>query len=516
MPDNAFSALLNPDKQGTITGFLGGMLGKPTESQYQGSAIGTAAKSISDLQAQGLSPQQAVMKFMQTPEGMDFFTANGSNSMDQLAKLISNTTPPDPKAIGLKPGETGMISQGGKPLTGVMSVPTSDVQSFNQFMTIAGANPQRIRELADLQMDPTAKNTTAKERAIDSMVSTGAIDAATGDKLKAGTYQVIPATDNFGNTTGDVSIIDISDPKNVKNVLIRAGQGGNTPAPSPGTNPPAVTNVPPSGPGVTPDKGAGAGVLPPTSGSSAFDPDAAKYFGNKANMFLGAGVVPNLLGAASKVSETIDPSLIIPQGATANDRKTLLDQTNNAITAMGAEAGGFGINKATLKTFQALVPSADVTSSPHAEIQKGIRLLQKVQEEITAEEGIIKNGDVPQQEKVAAAKRIEGWRRVERTLPSMDEMASMEKAIRNGTAGADTIASGVNTAIGAGKKAVTSATKQVDEVAGPNFEKMDAATLQTIDPRKLSDGDKVRFRNRIQALIAEKNRGRQQSGNSPQ
>lgn len=507
---NAFNPLFDPGKQGTLTGFLGGLAGNPTQDQAAGSAMGDAAKQIADFQAQGASPQQAVLKFMQSPGGLDFFTANGSQSMDQLAKLIQNSTPPDPKAVSIAPGHTGVIAQGGNIIANA-SVPTTEVQNFNTFTQLAGASPQRVRELADLQMDPTAKNTTAKERAIDSMVTDGQIDSKTGDKLKAGTYQVIPAKDNFGNTTGDVSIIDLSDPNNVKNVLIRAGQGGNNPSPSAGAPSPAV--APATSPGVTPQQGGGTGVLPATQGKSVFDPEASKYFGSKSNMFLGAGAVPNLLGAASKVSETLDPSLIIPQGAVANDRKTLLDQTNNAITAMGADSGGFGINKATLKTFQALVPSADATSSPHAEIQKGIRLLQKVNEEITAEENTVKNQNVPVSEKVAASKRIEGWRRVERTLPSMDEMAAMEKSIREGTAGASTIASGVQTLFGAGKKAVTAATSQASDVnntvRGPQFESMDEAGLQTVDPRALSNPDKVRYRNRIQQLIAEKNRGRQ-------
>lgn len=494
-----FDSLFDPDKQGTISGFIGQAMGNPSQSQYQGQATGEAQQQIAQMMQSGMSQQQALVKFIGTPQGIQYFTAAGPDGMKQLQEFLTASTPPDPKAVGLKPGETGVISQGGKVLSGdkPLSVPTTEQQNFNYFGNLSQVPPARLKELAEAQIDPAAKNNGVKERSIDKLVADYGLDPQTGEKLKAGLVQVVQAKDQFGASTGDITLLDISDPQNVKSVLIKPV--------APGAKGP---NAPVSGPGVTPEVGGGTGVLPAAKGPS--DPTQNKnYFGDKASMFLGAGVVPNILGAASKLSEQVDPSLIIGEGAKANDRSTQIAGVRNSLLAMEQGQGsGWGLNKATLKTYLDLVPTDGVTESPHASIQKGIRLLQRVQQEETAEEGIIANQDpnVSQAVRADASKRLAGWKSVERTLPTMDEMSKMEESIRNGTAGAPTIASGAKAIVDQAGKVLTSGKKQATEissaVSGEDYSSMEVAALSKVDPRKLTREQQIQYRNRIQQLKA--------------
>ena len=85
MADNPFTSsyhsILDPGQSGTIMGTIGGLMGAPTASQAAGSATGQALQELSALRDQGLSPQQSLLKFFQTPTGHDFFVNAGPNGL---------------------------------------------------------------------------------------------------------------------------------------------------------------------------------------------------------------------------------------------------------------------------------------------------------------------------------------------------------------------------------------------------------------------------------------------------
>lgn len=541
MADNPFSALLNPDKQGTITGFLGGVLGYPTASQAGGAATGDALKELTALRSQGQSPQQALINFLQTPKGVEYFTQAGPDGLKSLTDGLAATVPPTPTVhnvpvggqlwqtdpntqkttmignnpkvepnVVMKPGES-MFTPGGAPIEGA-NVPMQDteaVRTFQTFAAIAKLPQLEIRRLAALNADPT-KDPTEKGAALDKLVADYGLDPQTALKLKAGTIQIVPQKDGYGNTTGDVTLIDLSNPQSAQSITIKPGQSINSPAPGvkPVDGAPQSSVAPAAAPGVTPAQGAGTGVLPPTK----IDPTQNKqYFGSKSDMFLGAGLVPHVVGAASKIGETISPELISPEGAKANDRQTQLAHLTNTLLSLGEAGSGFGINKSIIQSFKDLIPDANsLTETPHAAVQKGIRLLQRVQGEIAAEESASSNQALPQSERVASAKRAEGWRRVERELPTMQEMDNMEKAIRNGTAGALNVESGVKAVVEQGKKGVASGKKQVNgisdtvngETGADPYVNMSEAEISAINPRTLDKSSLVKYRNRIRSLIS--------------
>lgn len=514
MADNPFNALLNPDKQGTITGFLGGVMGNPTASQAAGGATGDALKELSTLRAQGQNPQQALITFLQSPSGQDYFVNAGPDGLKQLTDGLQATVPPAPVLTNAPAGSSTYATD---PSTGKVTLqgqqPTTEVQNFSTFSQIAKLPAAKIKELAELHADPTAKNKESDAKvAVDNLIKNYNLDPATGAGILAGTIKVLPIKDQYNADTGRVSVVDIT--RNTINE-ISPGKSNITPPGAPAaTSPEAPAAGAPVG--ATPASGAATGIIPAAKsepgavqGPGTFDPtENPKYFGNKSSMFLGAGIVPNVLGAASKLGEQISPELILPEGAVANDRQTLIAHTRNALLSL-SDNGGFGINKSVINTFKDLLPSDSASSSPHDAIQKGIRLLQGIQSEAAAEDANTTRSDLPQSERVAAAKRAEGWRRVERTLPTMEEMSKMEQSIRNGTAGAQNVEQGVRSLIDQGKKVFSSGKKQADGVQSSvanelsvekSFDNMQPAELLKIDPRTLNVQQIIALRNRIQTL----------------
>lgn len=480
---NPFSNLLNPDKQGTLTGFLGGVMGNPSKSEDQGNATGAALQNLAQLKEQGLGAQQSLLKFFQSPQGMDYFTRTGPEGLDKLTAGLTELYK-QPPTTNVGAGGAVVAQQPDGTMKELYKNPAAGpgtpaaVTAFNYFADLARLTPEQRAELARAQIAPTdktEKGPSEEKQAIDRLVESNSIDRRTGDAMKAGFIQVIPAKDQFGNSTGDVTIVDVT---NKTSTLI----------------PKTAVPVDPSKP-VNPNVSQPAvGVLPPSQ------PDPTKnseYFGSKADMFLGAGAVPYLAGTVSKLGEQADSSLIMPEGAKANDRVQMLKTLKASIAGMGSMDGGLGINKNVVESMLALTPEAGVFSSPHTAVQQGMRLLQLVQQEIGAEEEKTTRDSLPQSERVNAAKRMEGWKKVERNLPTMDEMVKMESAIREGKAGALTPRS----ALEAGSKYLDKAKKNVQSQAGmQDFSSMGVEELSKINPRSLDTPALQKFNRRILQL----------------
>jgi hypothetical protein len=512
MADNPFNALLDPEKQGTITGFIGGLMGNPTAKQAAGSATGRALQELSQLQADGKTPQQALVTYLQSPGGIDFFTQAGPEGLKSLTSALTASTPPSPELHNVAPGgqlfakdEHGRVSQ-------IAANPTTEMQNFASYSRIAQLPTAKIRELAALNADPRKEFKPSDTRvAVDNLVNNFGMDPKVGEGIIAGTIKVLPIKDQYGQDTGDVSVVDLTNNSNVR--LSPGGRTPNNTAPGSAAAPKGTT--PPVDPTAPDPNKSPVGVIPPSKPDPVAD---NPYFGKKSNMFLGAGLAPNVVGAASKVGENIDSRLVIPEGAKAQDRETLIAQLRSSISGMSTMGEGLSVNKSVVQNLLDLVPSTKITSSPHESVSKGIRLLQNVQQEIAAEEKKTTDANLPQQERVASAKRMEGWRRVERNLPTMDEMVALEKDIREGKAGALTLSEGTKQIVGAGKKAVKSATDQATDVSNDvsgtpaqNFDAMGPSDLLKVDPKTLSRPDQIKYLRRVDQLTkggAKKNGGK--------
>lgn len=543
MADNPFgssyNAILDPNQGGTIMGAIGGLMGAPTRSQAAGSATSQALSELSALRDQGLPPQQALIKFFQTPTGHDFFVNAGPDGLKTLVDGMQATQAPAPIMHNVPEGGALYSTS---PTTGQTSLAASnpksyppttlgpqdiavdragnkiaentnqkatetpaDVRSFQYFAQIAKLPPDEIKRIAALKADPTSKDpNSVKAAAVDELVKTYGLDPRLGESLKADVVKVIPLKNEFGQDTGAISVYDSSNPAAGAQVINPGGKG------------PAATGTPSAAPGTSPSTGSATGVLPPvepTPAPAAGTPKATisgnnpKYFGDKASMFLGSGPIANGLAAASGVSEMVNPKMIIPEGAQAADRKTMVDTLRSDLAAMGQLGGGIGVNKGVLEGYLKLAPTGGVTESPHQAIQKAIRLSEHIDQEIEAEGATAHNSKLPIEERKAAAARIDGWSRVKRDLPTYEELTKMEEAIRNGTAGAPTIASGVKTLTDAAGKTLTEGKKQATEVqtaVAPGAVNIDAISdpkeLLAIDPRSLGRNDKIKYLRKLDSM----------------
>lgn len=532
--ENPFANALRPDKGG-LPGFIGGMMGVPTTDQAQGGATGSALAAIANLRSSGKTTQQAAMEFFKTPEGQNFFANAGPDGLKNLQSALATMQPPSPTMNNVAPG--GMLTstdqngntsvaarnpqqfpnqvlgpqdqlRGGKgdllaENPNVKGDVPADVRSFQYFSSLAKLPQDEIKRLAGIKADPLkgGPNSVMSE-ATDKLVTDFGLDPRLGEAIKAGTVKIIPLKNDLGQDTGDITVYDLSNP-NAGAQLIRA------------KNKPATTGdapLPPI-PGTLPDNGASTGTLPPIKPdapmkSSSIPESNPKYFGTKSSMFLASGPIAKGLSAASGITEMVDPTRIIPEGAKAADRQQLVDTLRSDLSAMGQMGEGW-VNKGVLEGYLKLAPTGGAMESPHQAIQKAIRLSEHVQQEIDAQAEVYADKTLPIEQRKKAQSIIQGWQRVQRDLPSPDELSKMEASIRAGTAGAPTISKAIGEVTDMAGKALTSGKKQLNQIQQdqgigsqqPNIDAMSSPQeLLKVDPRSLSRENKIKYLRKIDAL----------------
>lgn len=532
--ENPFANALRPERGG-LPGFIGGMMGVPTTDQAQGGATGSALAAIANLRSSGKTTQEAAMEFFKTPQGQEFFTNAGPDGLKNLAGGLSQMQPPSPTMNNIAPG--GMLTstdQNGKTSIAASNpqqfpnqvlgpqdqlrggkgdllaenpnqkgeVPAA-VRSFTFFTDLAKLPEAEKRRLAAIQADPTkgGPNSVMSEAA-DKLGTDFGVDPRTVEAIKAGTLKVIPLKNELGQDTGDITVYDLSNP-GAGAQLIRANR--------PNTSIPSA--VPPPLPGVNPETGAGVGTLPPVKPdapmkSSSIPSSNPKYFGDKSSMFLASGPIAKGLSGASNLTELIDPTKIIPEGSKASDRQNLINTLRSDLTSMGQMGEGW-VNKGVVDGYLNLAPSGDVFETPHEGIKRAIRLSEHVQQEIDAQAEVYADKTLPIEQRKKAQSIIQGWQRVQRDLPSPDELSKMEGAIRAGTAGAPTISGAIKEVSDMAGKALTSGKKQLNQVQSdqglgdkqPNIDAMNSPQeLLTVEPRSLSRENKIKYLRKLDAL----------------
>lgn len=549
--ENPFANAMRPDKGG-LPGFIGGMMGVKTTDQAQGSATGSALAAIANLRSSGKTTQQAAMEFFKTPEGQDFFTNAGPDGIKNLASGLSQMQPPSPTMNNIAPG--GMLTatdQNGNTSVAASNPQTfaptnlgpghiavdrngkqiaentnpdpsaipADVRSFSFFSQLAKLPEAERRRLAGLKADPTkgGPNSVMSE-AVDTLVKDYGLDTRTAEALKGGFVKILPLKNALGQDTGAATVIDLT--QNPPSIQVLDPANNKLPA--------AATPNAGMLPGSTPDSGASTGVLPQTSAettnrAATIPTNNPKYFGDKSTMFLASGPIAKGLAAASGMTEMVDPTKIIPEGAKAADRQQLINTLRSDLSAMGrmgesTEGGGGWVNKGVLEGYLKLAPSGKWDESPHQAIQKAIRLSEHVQQEIEAQTDVYNDKTLPIEQRKKAQSIIQGWQRVQRDLPLPDELSKMEKAIREGTAGAPTISGAVKEVTDVAGKALTSSKKEFGKVQQdqglttnrPNIDAMSTPQeLLSLDPRTLNREEKIKYLRKIDAL--KKGNGKQSS-----
>lgn len=452
---NPFERVFNPDGGG-LGGLIGSAFGVQTERERYGDSNAQAMQELSKIQQEGqLTPQQTILKFMQTPAGMQLFTSGDPKAMDTLSKWAATVQAPTPQVTAVGPGSQPIVTQpggytalpqnpamptihGGGPgqrtlvarsdstVTDMGTQPSTQVQDFLQMVGLGKLAPEKIQELATIWATPDAQRTTDKQAAVQALVASGKIDPVVANKILGGIIQVKPVFNPSGENTGLVQIIDLSNPQSpqVNVITPNAGTGGTIGATAPTKENPA-------------------GVK---------DPD-------KLTMFLGTGIWPQGLSYLdSTVRSVIAPNLDVTggEGQKATNRNRYLDNLRFALTLFPE---GDGKTNKVIEEAQKLL-SGKFTDNLDA-VRQGIRLHDLSQTELAADERITMAGTSKDQYN-RAQRRIEGWRTILRALPDRADMEVLEDRILKGTAGAQTLGTGVRAgynAISQTGQAVSAATQ---------------------------------------------------------
>lgn len=280
-----------------------------------------------------------------------------------------------------------------------------------------------------------------KERAVDAMVASGEIPALIGQKIKADVFQVVDVYNNFGEKTGQQAIVDKSNPNAPMSMSI---DPRNSPARSRGT--PFV-------------------VGPQHMGPDGKTVNLDTVTPSKSKMFLGVGHMPAFVSLLSSVVETFDPSASTPMSRTQTTREQQLYQARAALTSIANSEAGRQLAGMWNAWGQLLPQPGLFTEPPNKAVDRGIQLVQQVETLIAEQEEAIKDagpGGSGFTSQAQAKQASELWRSLNRfrnTLPSMQELESVRKALEQGTSGAisgaDAVAEGFRGLGSMGRSALT-------------------------------------------------------------
>lgn len=304
-----FNAFLDPSQQ-NVFGFIGRLTGQPTREEFwaqrQGQAAHAGAAGLAERIKRGMPPQQAVVDFINSPEGVDFFTTvpNAADEIkNQLALMVSQ--PQD--MINVAPGGTVFDPNTGQP---AFNNPTTELQDFTGLAEVAQLDKDTTAQLAhSLLISKQTGNLTQTQQATQNLVTRGLISPEMKDKIDAGVVQVQPVLDPSGRTTGHV-IIDLTDPTTPQVVMPGSGL----------SRVPVQPGDPSYAPGVADD---------------GYDPDAPteggfylSQFPNPADIVEGAGMIPAMTETLGGLAEVFVPGAT-GWGSDASKKRRALNQIRN-------------------------------------------------------------------------------------------------------------------------------------------------------------------------------------------
>lgn len=499
-------------------GFAGRMMGIPTTGERLGVLEGQAVSDLSKLVEEGASPEQALTRYMQSPEGQKFFGAPGVNFAGTLEKFKSLVTPPPPtvlnpaqgttaQAIGrtgqpvgaplsspavphnmtVGPGQTTRaIGPGGRtlnelsapaapfntpagtqttvpgapgqPSTTVSTAP-QEAQNFKIFAGLGNLTDDEFHYLARQQATPdNLRESQMKERVISQLVKEGKVDPEFARKRAAGFLEITKLKNPAGDETGQISITDMStNPPTSVVISPRPGvRGGITDLGN--THGSFSVDRPVDNP---PNPGA-ITSQPSTIPREARGPDGRINWDKvdpKVTMRLGAGPTGAISNAITRGAEMIDPSLSPEPGSPGDlnqKRRVAMDNYSNALLSLSDRSGDLGTPKAIIDTVTELQEGKGFLASPKIAIEKDIQLHDRLSREVAVEKYSYTNDyDMPRAEKIKQAQRIAAYERVLRELPPVNDMREL---LRDYGAGKTNVP-GVVSAMGQGF------TKSVDMVA---------------------------------------------------
>lgn len=474
------SALMASDAPG-IMGFLGRLSGNPTTDEIAMRRLGSEqAQGLSGLQRRisaGMPVQQAIVDFVGSPEGQQFF----GSSQDPIGAIkgylqLSQKAPDKFEAVS--PGSTIANLT-----TGQMTdqhAPTMQAQEVSDLASLAKLDPQQTQDFAKAMLQKNTNdpnNPTQAEDAMRGLVAAGIVTPEFAKKKLAGLIQVIPTLDAAGNKTG-VVVADLS----------KMAQTGNTND---------VTSVVVGG-----QNGGASGNLPAGQSVDVTTGQKTKIPGE---IIFGAGTVGNFANTFGKAFGNIDPSMATQQ---YTGYKVALAKIHSDVQNL------LGTNRqmaAQMKVYQEMVDQDGWTSNPIDQAQA----LQTLQSTITDRLGQINerltSGD-PLMTNTVKEKLSQEREDIIAILHDMPTPEDLEAAKQKALAGQGTIIQGVQegakhvgqaiesltktgkAVVGAGENAASEATGGAIGSSGagtPKVFKTEQEAAQAAKAGTLHDGDAI-------------------------
>lgn len=199
----SYNALLDPSRSG-VFGVLGGLMGNPTRQEHQQQVVGSARakgfQSLADAITAGVPPQKAILQFVETPEGQNFF-ATSSDPAAELAQFMNQTVgkPKEDYSLGNQrfSGATNEVIATGA------EQPTEAVRTFNAMAQLANLSDEERTELARTKLLTAQGDPTQEEAAWNRLIQQGKADRNTADLNLAGAIKIMPVKDLNGNVVGN-------------------------------------------------------------------------------------------------------------------------------------------------------------------------------------------------------------------------------------------------------------------------------------------------------------------------
>lgn len=530
-----FSKWADPDREGTLGGLVGKILGNDS---VVGSSRGDALHDLSALRDQGMSPQQALVKFLQTPAGIKAFHSD-PGFMDTAKKFVDTTTAPadtlhnvptgnqvfatnpnkptqqignnpnDTKIESVAPGNSGYAIKGDS-VTPLGVTPPTDAQNFTTLTKIADLDPNRLKDYALQKLAIAGRYTVQSIK--------NSLGEDTGGFVVLDTHlgTVVPSS-KILNPNGEVAPNPMAGA--LRNVDGRDLSQGGTPAPGQNPDP----NAAPAQPGVLTND---------------------KLKNDKRSMFLGSGANAYTLGTAGQIARNIDPNITDERSEQATRQNDYLQQLQFELHNLAQNGGGLGVRSSLIQQASKLGPGPDSWRDPKTSVTSGIQLYDLMQNEIQADKMIVQdtNGYAKEQ-RVKASERIQQYQAVVRALPTRQEMFDLYNSFPKGNSGAVTLPQMGQSLIDMTKNAVSAATKglsdlgtrvmgttpkgeqpaqqptkpvaaeppeavQPDKVTPPtSFSTMTESDIVKVDASKLGPASQKAYRARLDQLIAAKQAG---------
>lgn len=193
----SYNALFDPSRGGTLS-TLGALMGAPTKAEYvqqrSGAANSAGIAAIQKRVESGMSPQAAIVDYIKSPEGQQWFLMS-QDPMDEVRKYLANTTPPKPgvNTVGrqLVDDNGKLIYQGPEdPYT--MSPGQTHINPGQETTVTAPLNPTETKQKYDEYVADETKRGNAHPMSLQEWTATNARAGASNTSATTRTGKTIP------------------------------------------------------------------------------------------------------------------------------------------------------------------------------------------------------------------------------------------------------------------------------------------------------------------------------------